>query len=93
MCCFKETKTPKTICTAEQPLSVGWMSYMNSSADRAEILQGRKLGRVNSRTASIKLILCSHFMSKTAGASEIFTASVCVLLVVTLFGNFCSLFH
>lgn len=47
------------------------------------MLQGHKPGSVNSRTASIKLILCSHFMSKTAGASEILQ-EVCVLVVITL---------
>ena len=44
---------------------------MNASADKAEILQGHKLDNVNSRTASIKLILCSHFISKTTDAPEI----------------------
>lgn len=57
---------------------LGWMSYVNTSADKAEILQGNKLDSVNSRTASMKLILRSHFMSKTTGAPEILQQE-CVL--------------
>lgn len=50
---------------------LGWMSYVNIGTDKTGFLQGNKLGSVNSRTASIKLILHSHFMSKTLGGPDI----------------------
>lgn len=46
------------------------MSYLNISTDE-EILQGHKLDSVKSRTASIKVILSSLFISKITGAPKV----------------------
>lgn len=50
---------------------LGWMLCMNIGTGKTGFLQGNKLDSVNSRTASVKLSLHRHFMSKTIGGPDI----------------------
>lgn len=86
-CALKKANTYRNLYSGAA--IVCWAAcHVNIGTNKTGFLQGNKLDNVNSRTTSIKLILRSHFMSKTLGGPDTGQQQY-VLKLFFLFGNFC----
>lgn len=82
--CLKKNKHIQESIQWNSHCLLGWISQVSIGTDKTGFLQGNKLDSVNSRTTSIKLILHSHFLSKTIGGPDIWQQQYVLKLFLCL---------